>query len=248
MIIGDCKVRFLIVNSLLTLMLLITSSAYGNAFEDANKAYEFGNYTEAIKLFKPLALKGNADAAYTLGEMYQKGQGVTQDDTKALKWFKLAAEKGHFLAGFEVYYAQNKKPAKQAKSRKVKSTPEAVQSNRASESSAEQLQLEAEIQTLEAQQAQYVQQKQQYEEQLRQSEARRAAQAAKEQDSNAWNALINLGLGIAGSSSRQSPANITMPASPHYLSSQWYDGGNTMCRYDDGTVLNMGSNICPLSR
>ncbi len=133
--------------------------------------------------------------------------------------------------------------------KKEKSSPVAVQSNEASDSSAEMLQLEADtLKQLQARQAEYAEHQRQYEEQLRQSEARRAAQAAKEQDSNAWNALINLGLGIAGSSSRQSPANITMPASPHYLSSQWYDGGNTMCRYDDGTVLNMGSNICPLSR
>jgi hypothetical protein len=130
-----------------------------------------------------------------------------------------------------------------------KSLPAAAQSNEARDSSAEMLQLEADtLKQLQARQAEYAEHQRQYEEQLRQSEARRAAQAAKEQDSNAWNALINLGLGIAGSSSRQSPANITMPASPHYLSSQWYDGGNTMCRYDDGTVLNMGSNICPLSR
>lgn len=59
--------------------------------------------------------------------------------------------------------------------------------------------------------------------------------------------LINVGLGITGGNSRQSPAATALPPSPHYLSSQWYDSGNTMCRYNDGTVLNMRSNICPLS-
>ena len=34
----------------------------------------------------------------------------------------------------------------------------------------------------------------------------------------------------------------------HFLKGLWIEKGNTMCRYDDGTVLNMGSNICPLSR
>ncbi len=133
--------------------------------------------------------------------------------------------------------------------KKEKSSPVTVQSNEASDSSAEMLQLEAEtLKQLQARQAEYAEHQRQYDEQLRQSEARRAAQAAKEQESNAWNALINLGLGIAGGNSRQSPAATALPASPHYLSSQWYDSGNTMCRYDDGTVLNMRSNICPLSR
>lgn len=31
------------------------------------------------------------------------------------------------------------------------------------------------------------------------------------------------------------------------LVSQWIDGGNQMCRYDNGTVLNVGARICPLS-
>jgi hypothetical protein len=33
----------------------------------------------------------------------------------------------------------------------------------------------------------------------------------------------------------------------HYLVAQWYENGNQMCRYDNGTVLNMGYRICPLS-
>lgn len=31
-----------------------------------------------------------------------------------------------------------------------------------------------------------------------------------------------------------------------YLMSTWFDGGNQMCKYSDGTVLNVGSRICPL--
>ncbi len=33
----------------------------------------------------------------------------------------------------------------------------------------------------------------------------------------------------------------------HFLTSQWNEGGNQMCRYDNGTVLNVGVRLCPLS-
>ena len=33
----------------------------------------------------------------------------------------------------------------------------------------------------------------------------------------------------------------------HFLVAQWYEGGSHMCRYDNGTVLNVGINLCPLS-
>lgn len=33
----------------------------------------------------------------------------------------------------------------------------------------------------------------------------------------------------------------------HYLVAQWFANGSQMCRYSNGTVLNMGARICPLS-
>lgn len=32
-----------------------------------------------------------------------------------------------------------------------------------------------------------------------------------------------------------------------FLVAQWVEGGNNFCKYDDGTVLNMGYKLCPLS-
>lgn len=31
----------------------------------------------------------------------------------------------------------------------------------------------------------------------------------------------------------------------YYLVSEWFDNGNQMCKYDNGTVLNMGRAMCP---
>jgi hypothetical protein len=35
-------------------------------------------------------------------------------------------------------------------------------------------------------------------------------------------------------------------AMTHYLVAEWYDNGDQFCRYDNGTVLNVGYRICPL--
>jgi hypothetical protein len=32
-----------------------------------------------------------------------------------------------------------------------------------------------------------------------------------------------------------------------FLVAQWYENGSQMCRYDNGTVLNVGVSLCPLS-
>jgi hypothetical protein len=36
-------------------------------------------------------------------------------------------------------------------------------------------------------------------------------------------------------------------AMTYFLVGQWYEGGSQMCRYGNGTVLNMGARVCPLS-
>lgn len=33
----------------------------------------------------------------------------------------------------------------------------------------------------------------------------------------------------------------------HLLVSQWFEGGNTFCKYDNGTILNVGARTCPMS-
>lgn len=36
-------------------------------------------------------------------------------------------------------------------------------------------------------------------------------------------------------------------AMTYYLTAQWMDRGNRFCRYGNGTVLNVGISLCPLS-
>lgn len=36
-------------------------------------------------------------------------------------------------------------------------------------------------------------------------------------------------------------------AMTYYLTDQWVKDGNRFCKYGNGTVLNVGVNLCPLS-
>ena len=62
--------------------------------EDGINELKNGNYKEAITLLEPLALQGNADAQYNLGNMYDNGQGVVQDYFEAARLYKMAAAQG----------------------------------------------------------------------------------------------------------------------------------------------------------
>lgn len=49
--------------------------------------------SQAVVWFKAAADRGNADAQFDLGLLYQAGKGVTQSDATAMQWFRLAADK-----------------------------------------------------------------------------------------------------------------------------------------------------------
>jgi hypothetical protein len=36
-------------------------------------------------------------------------------------------------------------------------------------------------------------------------------------------------------------------AMTYFLKEQWMNGANRMCKYGNGTVLNVGVNLCPMS-
>lgn len=63
-------------------------------FQQGYTAYQAGNYAQALRLWQPLAQKGNAEAQFALGLMYDKGQGVAQTDRQAAAWYQKAADQG----------------------------------------------------------------------------------------------------------------------------------------------------------
>ncbi len=51
-----------------------------------------------------LAKKGNAEAQFKVGEMYETGFGVKTDQTEAMKWITKSADQGHETAKFKLLY------------------------------------------------------------------------------------------------------------------------------------------------
>ena len=76
------------------LMAMLVGTAVAGPFEDAVSAYDRGDYATAIRLLRPLAERGDAEAQNNLGVMYDNGRGVPRDDTEAAKWFRKAADQG----------------------------------------------------------------------------------------------------------------------------------------------------------
>jgi len=80
------------------LLLLITTQAFAGRFEEGVFAANKGDYTRALKLWRPLAKHGNVKAQYNLGLMYHKGLGVARNDRVAVRWWRKAAEHGDATA------------------------------------------------------------------------------------------------------------------------------------------------------
>ena len=53
-----------------------------------------GDYATALKEFRPLAERGDAEAQYNLGVMYTNGHGVLKNDAVAVTLYRKAAEQG----------------------------------------------------------------------------------------------------------------------------------------------------------
>jgi TPR repeat protein len=58
-------------------------------------AWNQGDYARAVNEWRPLAISGNADAQFNLGQAYKLGRGVPVDLPVALEWFRKASDKGH---------------------------------------------------------------------------------------------------------------------------------------------------------
>ena len=81
---------------LTALMVLCLVSATSAAdYETGINAYSQKDYRTAASNLLPLAAQGDARAQYAAGILYQKGNGVLQDNALAWFWFTKAAQNGH---------------------------------------------------------------------------------------------------------------------------------------------------------
>ena len=73
----------------LTKLLAAALSALG--LNQAAWTNDVSGFRETLQLTE----RGNAQAQFNLGMMYENGQGVRQDNAEAVKWFQQAADQGY---------------------------------------------------------------------------------------------------------------------------------------------------------
>lgn len=62
------------------------------------EAWQKGEHSAAVAIWRPLAAKGDADAAFNLGQAYRLGKGVPIDLAQAQRLFEQSARQGHLDA------------------------------------------------------------------------------------------------------------------------------------------------------
>lgn len=80
------------------LLAVISSSGSAQSVRAGIQAWQHADYSQAVAIWRPLAEKGDADAAFNLGQAYRLGRGVTTNLAAAQTWFERAANKGHIDA------------------------------------------------------------------------------------------------------------------------------------------------------
>lgn len=71
------------------------SSVLADPFEDAAWAYEAGDYRVAVRLWRPLAQRGDARTQLAIGVMYREGHGVAVDPLRAYMWLNIGGANGN---------------------------------------------------------------------------------------------------------------------------------------------------------
>lgn len=79
--------------------LMALSSVLHADVKDGANAWNQGDYAKAIAEWRPLALAGDADAQFNMGQAYKLGRGVERNLVVALDWFHKAALQGQARAG-----------------------------------------------------------------------------------------------------------------------------------------------------
>lgn len=67
-------------------------------------AYDRANYGTSLKIWLPRAQAGDAEAQAYVGEIYEKGLGLTPDYTIAVNWYQKAAAQGNSKAQINLGY------------------------------------------------------------------------------------------------------------------------------------------------
>ena len=99
------KVRFAFAAALVAILtgavcpaLAGAAASKGSPTDHAWKAIQKGDYRTALAELDPLAAKGDPNAQFLLGMLYDAGHGVPQDQARAASLYRKAAEQKHLPA------------------------------------------------------------------------------------------------------------------------------------------------------
>jgi len=83
-------------------LVLVLAAPVCTDSQAGKEAYRHGDFETAVKELRPLADKGDALAQFNLGAMYERGQGVPQDNFQAVQWYRRATNQGLGQAQFNL--------------------------------------------------------------------------------------------------------------------------------------------------
>lgn len=83
---------------LLALVFFVAAPATAQSVKAGIDAWGAGQPEQAVAIWRPLAAKGQADAAFNLGQAYKLGRGVPADLAQAQRFYEQAARAGHLEA------------------------------------------------------------------------------------------------------------------------------------------------------
>ena len=89
-------------HSLILSIILLAGSAFvatAQNFDKGVAAYNAGDYRTALREWRHFAERGDSDAQFVLGAMYQLGHGVLQTNIMAHMWYNIASANGNSQAG-----------------------------------------------------------------------------------------------------------------------------------------------------
>jgi hypothetical protein len=81
---------------------LVNTQSTTQRMKDADAAYFRKDFATAVRLVRPLADQGDAEAQFMLGSMYDEGWGAPQDTAAAANWYRKAADQGHTIAQYNL--------------------------------------------------------------------------------------------------------------------------------------------------
>ncbi len=88
--------------NLLALGLLLCGNLAVAGLNEGLDALRKGDFATAVKELRPLADRGDAEAQYRIGLMYENGKGYPPDKAQGIAWFRKAAAQNHAAAQTEL--------------------------------------------------------------------------------------------------------------------------------------------------